>query len=224
MAPGLQDTFLEQKMCTNCHKTDSSETWRVVKNLTYCNACGIYLRDHNVQRPQRLVEQSAARRATKRALQPVSCPTCRVSLTAYAAARLPNACARPKDLHRMCSHPTWQKGLEEAIWLNPWLHAGTLSHGLPARLARQQRLAPAHSVRPGSCHCAVPAGQPHAVGLCPAGLLQLRRPAGLPAFCARSLPAHVVPHATLCLRAEPKGALHACHLQNTARLAQLPRR
>ena len=87
MALGLQDTFSEQKMCTNCHKTDSSETWRVVKNLTYCNACGIYLRDHNVQRPQRLVEQSAARRATKRALQPVSCPTCRVSLTAYAAAK-----------------------------------------------------------------------------------------------------------------------------------------
>ena len=95
MAPGSQDTFSEQKMCTNCHKTDSSETWRVVKNLTYCNACGIYLRDHNIQRPQRLVEQSAARRATKRALQPVSCPTCSVSLTAHAAARPPDALARP---------------------------------------------------------------------------------------------------------------------------------
>ena len=74
----VQDAFSEHKMCSNCHKTDSSETWRVVKNLTYCNACGIYLRDHNVQRPQRLVEQSAARRATKRALQPVSRPPLRM--------------------------------------------------------------------------------------------------------------------------------------------------
>ena len=59
----LQDLCSELKECANCHKTGANETWRVVKSQVYCNACGIYLRDHNTQRPQRLVEQSNNRKA-----------------------------------------------------------------------------------------------------------------------------------------------------------------